>query len=535
MSTDYSHFDQLAFDRLFAHGPDGRETLIINSSGIFVGVSISGALSVSQLTVNSVIIGSAAGTVTHVRTLSSTGTLLITSGTSFINMGTSELDVGGMKIGDAPHRINKVNSIITTSTLAITGSVTISGMLGVGATAPASQYFTVSGTTASGVDQVGIAVSPTFSTAATNSVTGVGVAMTTTNAITTQYAINFESNVLSATGHISTAIGIYAHRLTTAANNASGIADNVGFTGNWFINQSATDPSRFSGRIGIGQNPLTSQYLGIGGSTITVTADQSGIALTPVFSSAATSSVTGLAIAMTTANSTASSFAINIESNVVGIGSGGSVTRNIGLYAHQLTNAANNVSGISDNLVFSGNWFINQSATDPSTFGGALTAAKGTFNSVQIGSAANTVAHVNTLKSSATLTFKGTGLAVSGTLSVSGSISGLPPASTAATGVVNTLTQTFHGNKSFQCNASGSFRVLGSDNVILIKADDSTDAITLGASGSLAVTNLNNTLATNGAQAATLLNLPAAATSGNPFGWLTIKVNGTNSYIPFWH
>lgn len=37
MSTDYTHFDKLAFNRLFAFGPDGTETLIINSSGTFVG------------------------------------------------------------------------------------------------------------------------------------------------------------------------------------------------------------------------------------------------------------------------------------------------------------------------------------------------------------------------------------------------------------------------------------------------------------------------------------------------------------------
>lgn len=47
--------------------------------------------------------------------------------------------------------------------------------------------------------------------------------------------------------------------------------------------------------------------------------------------------------------------------------------------------------------------------------------------------------------------------------------------------------------------------------------------------------NLNTLLATNGAQTATLTNLPAAATAGNPNGWLKISINGTTSYIPFWH
>lgn len=46
---------------------------------------------------------------------------------------------------------------------------------------------------------------------------------------------------------------------------------------------------------------------------------------------------------------------------------------------------------------------------------------------------------------------------------------------------------------------------------------------------------LNTLLATNGAQVATITNLPAAATAGNPNGWLKITINGTLSYIPFWH
>lgn len=57
MSTEYSHFSNLAFDRLFARGPEGNETLIINSSGIFVGIAISGSLSLTSINVG---VGSAA-------------------------------------------------------------------------------------------------------------------------------------------------------------------------------------------------------------------------------------------------------------------------------------------------------------------------------------------------------------------------------------------------------------------------------------------------------------------------------------------
>lgn len=63
MSTNYTHFDNLAFNKLFGRGPDNAEILIINSSGIFVGVSVSGALSVSKLTTGSGSAASAALTV----------------------------------------------------------------------------------------------------------------------------------------------------------------------------------------------------------------------------------------------------------------------------------------------------------------------------------------------------------------------------------------------------------------------------------------------------------------------------------------
>jgi len=36
MSTNYTHFDNLAFNRLFARGPDGQETVLINSSGLLI-------------------------------------------------------------------------------------------------------------------------------------------------------------------------------------------------------------------------------------------------------------------------------------------------------------------------------------------------------------------------------------------------------------------------------------------------------------------------------------------------------------------
>lgn len=58
--------------------------------------------------------------------------------------------------------------------------------------------------------------------------------------------------------------------------------------------------------------------------------------------------------------------------------------------------------------------------------------------------------------------------------------------------------------------------------------------VTLG-TGTSTQHAFNTLLASNGAQIATLTNLPAAATSGNPNGWFKMSINGTTSYMPFWH
>lgn len=71
-------------------------------------------------------------------------------------------------------------------------------------------------------------------------------------------------------------------------------------------------------------------------------------------------------------------------------------------------------------------------------------------------------------------------------------------------------------------------------NQVGTAANKLSGTMTIG-TGTTQQHTLNTLLATNGAQAATLLNLPAAATAGNANGWLQITINGTTSYIPFWH
>ena len=65
--------------------------------------------------------------------------------------------------------------------------------------------------------------------------------------------------------------------------------------------------------------------------------------------------------------------------------------------------------------------------------------------------------------------------------------------------------------------ASGAFKVDGT--------------VTLGASSTTPTHVINGAVNTSGVQTGTLTNAP---TAGNPAGYLTVTINGTTSYIPYW-
>lgn len=67
-----------------------------------------------------------------------------------------------------------------------------------------------------------------------------------------------------------------------------------------------------------------------------------------------------------------------------------------------------------------------------------------------------------------------------------------------------------------------------------IAGDKTLSGTTVIGNGTAQTHSLNSLLAANGAQVAVMTNLPAAAAALNPAGWITIKINGTNSYVPFW-
>lgn len=83
---------------------------------------------------------------------------------------------------------------------------------------------------------------------------------------------------------------------------------------------------------------------------------------------------------------------------------------------------------------------------------------------------------------------------------------------------------------------SGTFKIsqsntLGTNDFFSITTGG---LVTIG-TGTATQHALNTLLAANGVQLATIGNLPAAATAGAAFGWLKMTINGTTSYLPFWH
>lgn len=61
---------------------------------------------------------------------------------------------------------------------------------------------------------------------------------------------------------------------------------------------------------------------------------------------------------------------------------------------------------------------------------------------------------------------------------------------------------------------------------------NASGAVTIG-SGTSTKHTLNTLLGTNGSGTAAMPNLPSGVAT-NSIGWIKIKINGTDSYIPFW-
>lgn len=86
-------------------------------------------------------------------------------------------------------------------------------------------------------------------------------------------------------------------------------------------------------------------------------------------------------------------------------------------------------------------------------------------------------------------------------------------------------------NTGFRCAGSDVAQIITGGTVAV--SVNASQAVTIG-TGTATQHTFNTLLATNGAAVMTLNNGPAAATAGNPVGWVQITINGTTRYQPFW-
>lgn len=240
MSTDYTHFSNLAFTNLFARGPDGSEQLIINSSGVFVGVlAFSGTLTVASL--------SASGTVTG-SNLSGTNTGNVTIGTA-----------NGLSIAGQALSMNAAGSgtigVVNLGSQGFTGTKSFLGLVGVGGTSNNVAVLNSGSANPLGQSrQYGYLASLVATSAATNSATsliGYAQAVTTTAAAFTApvragfYSFN---STKGAGSTITRDISFFSEVPTQGTNNAI-LADNLAFSGSYAINIASTNASVLAGSL----------------------------------------------------------------------------------------------------------------------------------------------------------------------------------------------------------------------------------------------------------------------------------------------
>lgn len=158
----------------------------------------------------------------------------------------------------------------------------------------------------------------------------------------------------------------------------------------------------------------------------------------------------------------------------------------------------------------------------------------------------------NSLTGSSGLTYAAAALSVTGTITASGTIkttvtsgpSYIAQGGSGGAGSVQFLNPAASGHFNWQIgaqiNSSNTFEITpstltdGSLFTAFVFAVTNSGLTVIGPSGGTPQHQLNSALATNASGVGTLTNLPAGS-SGNPFGYVQINVNGVQSYIPFWH
>ena len=178
------------------------------------------------------------------------------------------------------------------------------------------------------------------------------------------------NNVFPSSTAYATLIGNYSPRPVQFYTNSL-----LALTLDSSQNVNAANNLNVAGLAGVNGNVSTTALLTIGaGTNPLLLTTQIGVNNEFTANSAATSSVRGFQAALSTAAAAYTvSNAYSFVANQLTVGSGSAVTRLIDFFAAGATNhSASNNAAFADNNSFTGNWFINQSGTDPSIFGGVV-------------------------------------------------------------------------------------------------------------------------------------------------------------------
>lgn len=236
-------------------------------------------------------------------------------------------------------------------------------------------------TALTGSTQEGLFTSIVANTSGTSRVIGNAVEYRTAAASFTAgvgAAIRILTPTIGAGSTVTQNAGLLFQGTGTGGTNNAFIADNEGFTGNYFIHSTSANSSVLSGRLSLGTSVDASSLVSLDfaqAQTVLSTASQRGITSYIGGTSAATTQIAGFS---SNPGTQAASFTC---SNLVGYfctgmgkGSGSTITNAVCFGANGIPSIGTNNALLSDtNTLGSGTWGIYLGGTNPNFIGGNLT------------------------------------------------------------------------------------------------------------------------------------------------------------------
>lgn len=268
-----------------------------------------------------------------------------------------------------------------TQTNVVNGNLNVTGIVGVGGSAlTALSMVEVTANKLSSTNQLCFYTGTYRGTsAATASVRGFYADIGTAAASFTSTSVYcFGGAITALAGSTITRATTYlinANTATGTISNSASIADNVVYTGSWFINSTSTNASQFSGRVGIIGAASTAATLNTSNSSGNSGATQYGIINNFIAANDATTAIYGAYTSGKSPNN-AATYALLVGLNVdVEGGAASTVTRRIAIKATQTAGGTVTYSAtLADNTSFTSNYFIHSTNTSWSVLGGPLQA-----------------------------------------------------------------------------------------------------------------------------------------------------------------